>query len=433
MINTQPTDALEKPAKEKGIPIYEPFAGSTLLQTLLRNDRKARRYQEQIGKMTIIGYPIPLNQLPGFSALAALLSALVLSLVALFSTPPAFAETKTVVGQGSTDVCFSRETALKLAHIGAENDGHKECSALGDSWRYTGNTFAGYEQCFRCGKSEEFKCKVTQAMFQCTSMKKENEEKAAREKAARDAAANAAKEKAAQEKAEREARQKAAKDKADRELAAAAKARKDKADREFAARADKDKKDKEAAAHKESQHEKPVAGKSIDDAFATFEKQTGRTPAGKAAKVDTIDAEFAKMEESRAEQARQKIAAQRAKERRDEAVNFCTQAMKSAETCMAEACGKEPPKMLTRARCAQYADPGEPVRMNAAWKSGDLETGRFIKTQSYIIIPKCWSEEVGPNEKHAEWEVCTRRMSSQCAGNGKQPTSLDACVSQRLR
>lgn len=126
---------------------------------------------------------------------------LALAAVAVMTAMPVRAETRTVVTEGKTDVCFSRQEALKLAHIGASNDGRSACYGLGKGWRFSKLQFAGYEQCFRCGKSEEFRCKVTQAVFVCENTEKE--EKAAKEKAA------------AKARAEKEARDREAKAKAD--------------------------------------------------------------------------------------------------------------------------------------------------------------------------------------------------------------------------
>ena len=79
----------------------------------------------------------------------------------------AFADTQVVVAEGSTEACYARPMALKLAHTGALNDAHRECDALGAEWRFGKLQFAGYEQCKQCGSSGEFTCKVTQATFVC--------------------------------------------------------------------------------------------------------------------------------------------------------------------------------------------------------------------------------------------------------------------------
>lgn len=76
-------------------------------------------------------------------------------------------ERRTVVGQGKTEACYDRDYALKLAHIAADNDGHDECYALGPRWRFSKRTFQGYEQCARCGSSNEYRCAVTQAAYLC--------------------------------------------------------------------------------------------------------------------------------------------------------------------------------------------------------------------------------------------------------------------------
>jgi hypothetical protein len=81
---------------------------------------------------------------------------------AVFSST-AWAETREITVNGSTDSCHSREIASKLARTDAVNTANKECRDIGTGWSYTGNVIWGYEQCFRCGNSEEFKCKVFNA------------------------------------------------------------------------------------------------------------------------------------------------------------------------------------------------------------------------------------------------------------------------------
>lgn len=110
----------------------------------------------------------------------------------------AYAETKTVVTEGSSFVCYAREIALDLARVTSRNHAYDECYSLGPNWLFTGNKFPGYEQCFPCGSSGELKCKVTQAVFICTNNQIERDKKAAVEKEA------AAEKKANKEKAEKE-------------------------------------------------------------------------------------------------------------------------------------------------------------------------------------------------------------------------------------
>ncbi len=104
------------------------------------------------------------------------------------------AETRNVVGEGSSEACWlKRETALKIAHTASTNDAHDECRALGPGWRYGKKTFAGYEQCFPCGSSKELRCKVTQSVHTCVNVEAEKE--SARQKDPQEA--NAGKTKAA--------------------------------------------------------------------------------------------------------------------------------------------------------------------------------------------------------------------------------------------
>lgn len=78
-------------------------------------------------------------------------------------------ETKTIVAEGDSDMCWVRDRAIEIARLAMRNDANAECRALGSNWRYGNQTVGGYEQCFRCGKSNEFRCKVTQSMHICTS------------------------------------------------------------------------------------------------------------------------------------------------------------------------------------------------------------------------------------------------------------------------
>ncbi|MGZ7456595.1 hypothetical protein ACXPVS_07210 [Pseudomonas sp. Ma2-10] len=82
-----------------------------------------------------------------------------------FQSPSA--DTKVIVAEGSTETCHVRSIALNVAHTDAINDAHSECAALGPEWRFGKLKHAGYEQCQRCGSSDEFECKVTQATFEC--------------------------------------------------------------------------------------------------------------------------------------------------------------------------------------------------------------------------------------------------------------------------
>ena len=262
---------------------------------------------------------------------AAWLAACVVLLLAVCSTP-VYAETKTVVTEGATSTCFgTRDFALNLARTAATNDAHEECHALGPGWSYTANQFPGYEQCKSCG-SNGFTCNVKQAVYICTNMQKEREEKAAKARAEKEAKAKEAKDKSEREKAERAVQQKAAKEKAAQERA------------EQTAK---------SAAEQAGKKKLPAAqSNSIDDAFSKMEKQTGKMP---TAKTGNIDAEFEKMAAYRVEQERLRLVALKArqerearelaqKKQRDEAMQFCQNAIDSANSCLVSACKSEPSK-----------------------------------------------------------------------------------------
>lgn len=391
----------------------------------------------------------------------------------------AYAETKIVVGEGASDVCWgTREAALKIARVDANNDAHDECRALGPGWTFSGIKFTGYEQCTQCGKSQEFRCKVTQATYECKNPRKENEEKAAKARAEKEAADKAAKGKADREKAEREAMQKLAKEKADRERAekeAAAKAAKEKTDRELAAKkakekADKDKadqeraekeaiakaarenadreaaekrakdkadkeskdkadreradkiaKDKEAAKTKAAQaadKKKPATeANPIDDAFARMEAQTGRSS---VTKTGNIDDEFEKVERYRSEQERLRIAAAKARQEREAATQFCESAFKVQEGCVQTACGRKPSETI----CTQSRQDEIPPCVPRY--PSDCQGSR-------IIFPTYTCISTGSNPAYSKWETCTANLGNLCAPKETSARNAGECVEQRLR
>ncbi len=354
-------------------------------------------------------------------------------LMAIFATP-VHAETKTVVAQGSTDVCFStREIALNLARTGASNDAHDECRALGDGWSFTGNKFPGYEQCTSCG-SNGFKCKVTQAVYICTNMQKERAEKAAKERAEKEARDKEAKDKADRVKAERELQRKLAKEKSDREHAekvakakvAKEKANREKLERETRQKADKLQAEKEAKVltdHAKEKKRPPVENNSIDDAFSKMEKQTGKSPTGK---TENIDTEFEKMEAYRVEKERLRLIALKArqerearelaqKEKHDEATQFCKEAIKAENSCFVSACKSEPSKT----KCTD--------------SRRDESTSTCPKGQRCLVFPTYTCYSTGSNPAYAEWESCTRNMESKCTKNGARLPNIEECTRQRER
>ncbi|QIL70757.1 hypothetical protein G7048_10515 [Diaphorobacter sp. HDW4B] len=91
------------------------------------------------------------------------------------------AETPVVV-VGRTQACFSRDYALELAAIAAENNANEACTAMGSGWRLGELRIPGYQQCKQCGTSGEYRCEITQVSYSCISRdgaaaKPEKEEK----------------------------------------------------------------------------------------------------------------------------------------------------------------------------------------------------------------------------------------------------------------
>lgn len=394
-----------------------------------------------------------------------------LMLLCLFHNPNAYAEIKTVVVTGESEYCYARESALNLANIHAKNIAHDECYSLGSDWRYVGNKFPGYSQCFQCGKSDQYKCKVTQAVFACESMKKENEEKAAKARAEKELAVKLAKEKADQErvdqlKKQKEIEEKAAKAREEKELAA--KLAKEKADREKADQLKKQKEieekaakvreEKELAAKQAKEMKAPAhdsiddafanldkakgggkakpggkaikqggSGNSIEDAFSGMERQTGKVP---TAKTGNIDNEFEKVETYRVEQERLRIAALKArlereareqeqKARHDEAVQFCTEAMKSEQRCLTDACNNEPRKTI----CTQSRRDESDESTSTSHSSGG--------SRYRLVFPTYTCISTSSNPAYEVWESCTKSMASKCTRSGARPTSHDECVRKK--
>ena len=85
--------------------------------------------------------------------------------IALVSSSAMAQSFVTVVGEGTSEYCFStRERACDIASLDAENDASDDCRARGG--RITSRNFIGYFQARACSSSE-FKCVVTQATWIC--------------------------------------------------------------------------------------------------------------------------------------------------------------------------------------------------------------------------------------------------------------------------
>jgi hypothetical protein len=320
------------------------------------------------------------------------------------------AETKVVVVEGSSEMCYSRAIALPLAVTSATNNGHKECFALekgvlGNLWSFKGVKFSGYTQCFQCGSGPEVRCTVTQAAYYCVNMDMENQEKAAKARAARDAAQTAAQMKAANEKAGRELKQKQ-----DEAKAAEARAKKDLAQqRKLDAR-------DQLGQERSAQEVKSAGAGAIDDAFARLEGRSapnGRGAKAPADKSEAISNAFAKMETEKAEQERVRMVAAKQLKAREEAAQFCAEAMKSEKQCLADACKRTPDaEICTDSR----RDPNPPCG-----------PGKIC-----LVIPSYTCYATGPNPAFAEWKSCINGAASKCARNGRQADSLEACIQRHV-
>lgn len=175
--------------------------------------------------------------------------------------------------------------------------------------------------------------------------------------------------------------------------------------------------------------EKMAETNAIDDAFTKLEKKAAETPIVKAGSIDDA---FTQMEASQIEKERLRVAAIKEKKeredkevkdkiRREEAIQFCTVAMRSEQSCLQDACKKEPSKTI----CTDLRqDPIEYNRDTSPMREGE---SRFVFPKSATYT--CYSDGVNP--AYSVWQSCAKNMASQCSRDGKQPTSLDECIVQR--
>ena len=112
------------------------------------------------------------------------------------------AETPVVV-VGRTQACFTRDYALELAAIAAENNAHDACSAMGAGWRLGELRIPGYQQCKQCGTSSEYRCEITQVSYSCISRDGASAKPEKEEKPSKDAKSGKAEKAERAEKADR--------------------------------------------------------------------------------------------------------------------------------------------------------------------------------------------------------------------------------------
>lgn len=176
--------------------------------------------------------------------------------------------------------------------------------------------------------------------------------------------------------------------------------------------------------------EKAVEMNAIDDAFATLEEKASETPVLKAGSIDDA---FAQMEASQIEKERLRVAAIKEKQdkeakeiedkiRREEAVQYCTVAMKSEQSCLQDACNREPSKMT----CTDNREDPRPIREPQPYDDNKSNTW-------HIVFPTYTCYATGINPDYSVWQSCAKNMASQCSRDGKQPTSMDDCIAQRVK
>ncbi|MCW5654908.1 hypothetical protein [Hydrogenophaga sp.] len=356
---------------------------------------------------------------------------LLLAGLCLLGPAPAGAETRNIVAEGTSEACWGRAYAEKIARVAMSNDAHDECRALGSGWRYGAETFGGYVQCNRCGKSDEFRCTIKQAVHTCVNMQKEQEEAAAKKRAEREAQKQAEKDKADRERAQAELHRKEQKDKAERDRAERERLAKEKADRDRIKQqmADREKAAKAAAAREAAQSssgnaggdpldrafserrgksggQKPAAGAGdvLDDAFNSRRGSSARPSAGTG---DVLDDAMTQRKERLVERERQAVLAARTQA----ATASCQAAAKGVDACLQSACGREPP----RTHCT-----------DGYWESGTCNPSpgaRCLSIGQYVCRAN------GPNPAYGTWQSCTTSARAQCAFSG----TVEDCVRQRLQ
>lgn len=175
--------------------------------------------------------------------------------------------------------------------------------------------------------------------------------------------------------------------------------------------------------------EKAVEMNAIDDAFATLEEKAADTPVLKAGSIDDA---FAQMEASQIEKERLRVAAIKEKQdkeakeledkiRREEAVQFCMVAMKSEKSCLQDACNYKPSETI----CTDNREDPRPIREPQPYDDSKSNTW-------HIVFPTYTCYATGINPAYSVWKSCAKSMASQCARDGKKPTSLDECIAQRV-
>jgi hypothetical protein len=332
-------------------------------------------------------------------------------LLGLLALGPVAAETRSVVAEGANQACFLRDVAVDLAFTATRNDANAECRSLGPGWRYGSETFNGYLQCNRCGKSEEFRCTVKQAVHVCVNMEKEQAEAAEKRRAEREAKrqaeqAEAARQKALMEMRRQEQKAKADRDRAERERLAKEQAARDKVAREEARQSSDSGNPLDDAFERrqgKSTSNKPsnTGSGALDDAFARRQGLGAASGSG-----NVLDDSLQQRADRMAERERQVVL----KARTDEATAICQAAAKGVEACLSSSCGREPGKFS----CTDgYMDSG----------SCNPKPG-----SACITIPRYICRAEGPNPDHAKWQACTRDRRAQCEPVG----SVDDCVRQRL-
>lgn len=337
-------------------------------------------------------------------------------LVALCS-PVAHAETKTVVAEGSTDVCFGREAGMKIARTATINDAYRECHALGAGWSFTKNQFSGYEQCTRCGKSEEFRCTVKQAVYICTNMQKERREKAAKERAEKVEVARLAKEKAEREKLERESLKKAAKEKTEQE-----RAKKQAAAKLAGEKAERDRSEKLAAAKREQ-----------DKAGRETNLLDGASPVHGQAKSmdDLLDASAERS------LVKNRLARERAVYR-TEASEVCRAAMSAVDACYAKTSCKRPAEQPSASECKNippYPRRGggcNPFCLTRAPGPGDVCYREDAECRAFRAEEERTKilEKAELQRSQSQWESSYGALSKICEQRGKEREGFTSCQKQ---
>lgn len=100
-----------------------------------------------------------------------LLIALVLITQHAFAAPQ-YEYKKIAVGARWKQCGYSRESAIRWAHVSTKNEANRICDDMGNGWRFSHQDFKGYEQAIPCKNAKTFQAEVDKAIYVCKRLVK---------------------------------------------------------------------------------------------------------------------------------------------------------------------------------------------------------------------------------------------------------------------